>query len=361
MTTVPAQPYDYSFPMEGTALVLIDMQRDFIEPGGFGESLGNDVSTLQAIVPTVKKLLDGFRRAGLPVIHTQEGHVPSLLDCPVSKRTRGRCAPTIGDDGPMGRILVLGEPGCDFIDELRPLPGEIVLPKPGKGAFYGTDLDGILRRMKVSHLMLGGVTTEVCVQTTMREANDRGYECLLIEDATESYFPQFKKATLEMVRAQGGIVGWTSTTADVLAAFEKEPRRAALPDIVDKALSAVPVTMRKLNTGAMRFNDLDWRPFREGLDIYPIVDTTGSGTCASALLRYQPGACVPAHAHLGCEHIYVLEGSQRDERGVYQAGDLLASPPGTSHSIVSDGGCVVLAVWEKPVSFELAGAARVVK
>lgn len=361
MPSVAAQPYDYTFPADGVALVLIDMQRDFVEPGGFGAALGNDVTLLQRIVPTVKRLLDGFRRARLPVIHTQEGHVPSLVDCPPSKRARGRGKTTIGDPGPMGRILVLGEPGCDFVGELRPAPGEIVLPKPGKGAFYGTDLDGILRRMKITHLMLGGVTTEVCVQTTMREANDRGYECLLIEDATESYFPEFKRATLEMVRAQGGIVGWTSTTEYVLASLAPLSPRADANTAVAKGLKAAPAVLRKLNAGPVRFDDLAWMPFRNGIEIFPILDANGAGQCASALLRYKPGANVAAHVHLGCEHIFVLDGSQSDGHNTYSAGDLLASPPGTTHSITSVTGCVVMAIWEKPISFELIGAARIEK
>ena len=219
MPTIAAQPYEYDFPAGRLALVVIDMQRDFIEEGGFGSVLGNDVRPLAAIVPTVRRLLDAFRAAGLPVIHTREGHVPDLSDCPPSKRARGRGALTIGDAGPMGRILVDGEPGNGFVPELAALPGETVLLKPGKGAFYATPLDDILKRLGVNHLVFAGVTTEVCVQTTMREANDRGYECLLAEDATESYFPAFKAATLDMIRAQGGIVGWTAPTEAVVRAL----------------------------------------------------------------------------------------------------------------------------------------------
>ncbi len=220
MSMIAAQPYDYEVPLDGLALVIIDMQRDFLEPGGFGEALGNDVSRLQAIVPTVQQLLQAFRELGLPIIHTQEGHREDLSDCPISKRERGQGALKIGDDGPMGRILVLGEPGNGIIPELQPLPEELVIAKPGKGAFYQTGLDDMLRSQHITHLIFTGVTTEVCVQTTMREANDRGYECLLVEDATESYFPEFKQATLEMIRAQGGIVGWTATAKQVIAALE---------------------------------------------------------------------------------------------------------------------------------------------
>lgn len=219
--SVTAQPYDYELPVSSqVALVVIDMQRDFLEPGGFGDALGNDVMRLQAIVPTLKQLLEGFRSLGLPIIHTLECHQPDLSDCPPSKLKRGRGTLTIGDVGPMGRILIQGESGNGIIPELAPLPGEIVIHKPGKGAFYNTDLEQILQAHGVTHLFITGVTTEVCVQTTMREANDRGYECLMVEDCTESYFPEFKQMTLAMVRAQGGIVGWTSTAAEVLKALE---------------------------------------------------------------------------------------------------------------------------------------------
>ncbi|MGH7355689.1 MAG: cysteine hydrolase family protein [Candidatus Rokuibacteriota bacterium] len=210
MPEVAARPYPYTFDAARTALVVIDMQRDFIERGGFGEALGNDVGRLAAIVPTVQALLDWCRAHGIRVLHTREGHRPDLGDCPPAKLRRGDPALRIGARGPMGRILVDGEPGNDIVPELAPLPGETVIVKPGKGAFWATPLDGLLRAGAITHLMLAGVTTEVCVQTTMREANDRGYECLLIEDATESYFPEFKQATLEMVRAQGAIAGWTA-------------------------------------------------------------------------------------------------------------------------------------------------------
>ena len=214
-----ALPYAFRFPPERTALIVIDMQRDFIEPGGFGSSLGNDVTLLQAIVPTTRRLIDGCRAAGLTIVHTREAHKPDLSDCPEPKRQRGKPGLRIGDPGPMGRILISGEPGNDFVPELTALPDEIVIEKPGKGAFYATELQAILRSRHVSHLVFAGVTTEVCVQTTMREANDRGYDCLLIEDATESYFPQFKVATLDMIRAQGAIVGWTATCDQFLAAL----------------------------------------------------------------------------------------------------------------------------------------------
>jgi len=216
---VAAQPYAYRFEPRSTALIVIDMQRDFVEPGGFGEALGNDVRRLGAIVPTVRALLDWARGRRIAVLHTREGHRPDLADCPPAKLNRGEPSMRIGVKGPMGRVLVDGEPGNDIVAELTPLAGESVIIKPGKGAFWATPLDDMLRWRGITHLILAGVTTEVCVQTTMREANDRGYECLLIEDATESYFPEFKRVTLEMVRAQGAIVGWTAPFAALRAAL----------------------------------------------------------------------------------------------------------------------------------------------
>ncbi|MGC1309435.1 MAG: isochorismatase family cysteine hydrolase [Phormidesmis sp.] len=222
MAKISALPYDYELPSsDHIALVIVDMQRDFLEAGGFGESLGNEVARLQTIVPAIQQLLAAFRSRGLTVIHTKEGHRADLLDCPLSKLYRGKSALTIGDQGPMGRILILGEPGNEIIAPLAPLPDEWVIAKPGKGAFYQTGLDDMLRSRQITHLIFTGVTTEVCVQSTLREANDRGYECLLVEDATESYFPEFKQATIEMVRAQGGIVGWTAMLEPVLAGIEE--------------------------------------------------------------------------------------------------------------------------------------------
>jgi nicotinamidase-related amidase len=220
MNNIDAKPYPYVLPEVAPALVIIDMQRDFVEPGGFGSALGNDVTLLQKIIPTVSTLLACARRLGLVVVHTREAHKTDLSDCPESKRQRGNCAIKIGDNGPMGRLLIDGEPGNDIVKELKPQPGEYDLAKPGKGAFYSTPLQEILTKHNITHLLICGVTTEVCVQTTMREANDRGYECLLVEDATESYFPAFKQATLEMIVAQGGIVGWTASCEKVVAALE---------------------------------------------------------------------------------------------------------------------------------------------
>ncbi|MEM7770923.1 MAG: isochorismatase family cysteine hydrolase [Cyanobacteria bacterium P01_E01_bin.6] len=223
MVAISALPYDYALPDDITALalVIIDMQRDFLEPGGFGDALGNDVTRLQAIVPALQELLATFRALGLLVIHTQECHQSDLLDCPPSKQQRGgKEGLKIGDDGPMGRILIMGEPGNAIIPELAPIDSELVITKPGKGAFFNTPLEDRLEDKGITHLLFTGVTTEVCVQSTMREANDRGYECLMVEDCTESYFPDFKQATLAMVRAQGGIVGWTASAAAVIEALK---------------------------------------------------------------------------------------------------------------------------------------------
>lgn len=214
-----ARPFAFDFDPTTTALVVIDMQRDFMEPGGFGETLGNDVGLLRAIIPTSAALIAGCRRAGVPVIHTRECHLPDLSDCPPAKRLRGKPSSRIVDPGPMGRILIAGEPGAEIIPELFPIHGETVIDKPGKGAFYATPLSDTLSGMGTRTLLFAGVTTEVCVQTTIREANDRGFACLLVEDATESYFPAFKAATLDMIRAQGAIVGWTAPTALVLEAL----------------------------------------------------------------------------------------------------------------------------------------------
>lgn len=215
MIAVPAEPFPFALDPRRCALVVIDMQRDFIEKGGFGESLGNDLAPVAAIVPTVASLIALFRARGWPILHTRESHAPDLSDCPPAKRRRGDPKLRIGDVGPMGRILVRGEPGAAIVPACAPAPGEIEIDKPGKGMFYATDVDAQLRARGIAQLVFAGVTTEVCVQTSMREANDRGYECLLIEDATASYFPEFKAATLAMIRAQGAIVGWTTPLAEL--------------------------------------------------------------------------------------------------------------------------------------------------
>jgi nicotinamidase-related amidase len=199
------------------------MQRDFLEPGGFGESLGNDVSELRSTIEPLSRLLAGCRAAGLPIIHTREGHVPDLSDCPPAKLRRGQPNMRIGDPGPKGRILVRGEEGHDIIDELAPVPGEPVIDKPGKGAFYATDLGEMLSAKKITSLVVTGVTTEVCVHTTVREANDRGYECLVLADCVGSYFPEFQRVALDMIAAQGGIFGWVGTSVAFLDALRAAP------------------------------------------------------------------------------------------------------------------------------------------
>ena len=221
MATVHAEPYEFEFDPATTALMIIDMQRDFVDPGGFGEALGNDVSLLRKAIAPTKQVLEATRRKGLLVIHTREGHRDDLSCLPLNKKLRGRLKTGIGDKGPMGRILVRGEYGHDIIDELKPAPGEPVVDKPGKGAFYATDLDAMLHNRRVRHLVVCGVTTEVCVHTTVREANDRGYDCLVLEDCVGSYFPEFQAAALKMIKAQGGIFGWVSDSGRFLQALDR--------------------------------------------------------------------------------------------------------------------------------------------
>jgi nicotinamidase-related amidase len=216
---VAAEPAPFPLPDGGVALLVIDMQRDFLLPGGFGESLGNDVTRLQRVVPPLARVLGAARAAGIPVVHTREGHLPDLSDCPPAKLRRGSPSQRIGDPGPYGRILVRGEYGHDIIDELAPIAGEPVIDKPGKGAFYATGLGELLDRAGITHLVVTGVTTEVCVHTTVREANDRGFDCLVLADCVGSYFPEFHRVGLQMVSAQGGIFGWVADSAAFLAAL----------------------------------------------------------------------------------------------------------------------------------------------
>ena len=225
LVTIDAEPSAFSFDLARSALVLIDMQRDFLEPGGFGAALGNDVTRLRAAVAPCRAVLDAARALGLLVIHTREGHRPDLSDAPRLKVERGDPALRIGAPGPMGRILVRGEPGHDIIAELCPQPGEPVIDKPGKGAFYQTDLDLMLRNRGIETLLVGGVTTEVCVNTTVREANDRGYRCVVLADCCASYFPEFHAAGLAMIKAQGGIFGWVATSQAVLGALADVPAK----------------------------------------------------------------------------------------------------------------------------------------
>jgi biuret amidohydrolase len=217
MIDIAATPFPYPFAPGRTALVIIDMQRDFVEPGGFGASLGNDVSLLHTAIGPIANLLAAWRARGWPIVHTRESHLPDLSDCPPAKRLRGAPTLRIGEPGAMGRLLIRGEAGTSIIPALAPQVGELVIDKPGKGMFWATGLHEMLQPMGVTHLVFTGVTTEVCVQTSMREANDRGYDCLLVEDATESYFPEFKAAALAMIAAQGAIVGWHAPSGAVLA------------------------------------------------------------------------------------------------------------------------------------------------
>ena len=218
---VKAEPYAFTFVHSATALLMIDFQRDFVDPGGFGEALGNDVSLLRRVVPAAERVLRMAREHGLLIVHTREGHRSDLTDCPPSKKARGRLKAGIGDPGPMGRILVRGEGGHDIVKELGPEVGEPVIDKPGKGAFYATDLDAILKHRGIRHLVVCGVTTEVCVSTTVREANDRGYDCLVLEDCVASYFPAFHEAALGMITAQGGIFGWVASSKSFLRALSR--------------------------------------------------------------------------------------------------------------------------------------------
>jgi nicotinamidase-related amidase len=215
MISVDAKPTPFTFDPERTALIVIDMQRDFLEPGGFGESLGNDVSQLRRTIAPLAAFMAQWRAAGLPIIHTREGHLPDLSDCPPAKLMRGAPSMRIGDPTPNGRILIRGEYGHDIIDELQPIEGEAVVDKPGKGAFYATELSEMLEKDGIKSLLVAGVTTEVCVHTTVREANDRGYECLVLADCVGSYFPEFQRVGLEMIAAQGGIFGWVADSTSV--------------------------------------------------------------------------------------------------------------------------------------------------
>jgi nicotinamidase-related amidase len=219
---VAAEPAPIELDWSATALLIIDMQRDFMEPGGFGETLGNDVSKLSPAVKPIGAVLAAAREMGMLVIHTREGHLPDLSDAPRAKVERGAPSRRIGDPGPMGRILIRGEPGHDIIPELYPFPGEIVIDKPGKGAFYDTELGDILKKRGIANLLVCGVTTEVCVNTTVREANDRGYRCVVIADGCASYFPEFHEMGLKMIKAQGGIFGWVADSGAVLAAMQAE-------------------------------------------------------------------------------------------------------------------------------------------
>ncbi len=216
--TINAEPSVFEADLNRLAIVVIDMQRDFLQGGGFGEALGNDVSRLSVVIEPCRKLLKWARERNLLVIHTREGHRSDMSDVPPAKLERGAPKMRIGDSGPMGRILIRGEAGHDIVPELAPHPGEPVIDKPGKGAFYATDLHSILQNASIDSLIVCGVTTEVCVHTTVREANDRGYRCLVPADCCGSYFPEFHEVGLRMIKAQGGIFGWVSDSTRVLSA-----------------------------------------------------------------------------------------------------------------------------------------------
>jgi len=220
LTTIAAEPEPLAVDTGKTALIIIDMQRDFLEPGGFGAALGNDVARLTAAVGPCAAVLAAARRAGILVIHTREGHRPDLTDAPRLKVERGDPALRIGAPGPMGRILVRGERGHDIVPELYPVAGEPVIDKPGKGAFYQTDLELVLRNRGIETLLVCGVTTEVCVNTTVREANDRGFRSIVLADCCASYFSEFHEVGLKMIKAQGGIFGSVSASAAAIAALE---------------------------------------------------------------------------------------------------------------------------------------------
>ena len=223
---INAKPNPFRFTPERTALLIIDMQNDFCAPGGFGELLGNDITLTKAIIPTIQGLLEQWRQQKLLVIHTREGHLPDLSDCPPSKLNRSLAQGAgIGDSGPMGRILIRGERGHAIVEELTPFPNEIIIDKPGKGAFYSTSLENVLQQHGIESLILTGVTTHVCVHTTLREANDRGYECLVLEDATAAFDERDQEAAIRMVHQQGAIFGWTANTTELINQMEVSAHR----------------------------------------------------------------------------------------------------------------------------------------
>ena len=300
--TVDANPGSYHFDPSRSALVVIDMQRDFIEPGGFGEALGNDVAPLADIVPAVAALLALARRLGMLVVHTRESHLADLSDCPPAKLARGNPSLRIGDQGPMGRILVRGEPGNGIIAQAAPVAGEIVIDKPGKGAFYGTELQAILQARGISHLLFAGVTTEVCVQTSMREANDRGYECLLVDDATASYFPEFKRATLAMIHAQGGIVGWTAPLAALEAAAG---RPASAGEVNHPAVQAQLQARFEAYEDALRRHDVEQLDNFFWYDPHTVRYGVAENLYGGAAVRAYRMGCLPVHPQRRIETVVV--------------------------------------------------------
>ena len=257
-STVMAEPGPIALDWSKTALVIIDMQRDFMEPGGFGETLGNDVSQLARAVKPIASLLGMARDTGILVVHTREGHLPDLSDAPPAKVERGEPSLRIGDPGPMGRILIRGEAGHDIIPSLYPLDSEIVIDKPGKGAFYATELGDLLQKYGIENLLVCGVTTEVCVNTTVREANDRGYRCVVVADGCASYFPEFHEMGLKMIKAQGGIFGWVTDSAAILEAISPETSKDSSRGI---AMSTSTGTAVKPDFKPVLWTPGDWNAF----------------------------------------------------------------------------------------------------
>ena len=216
---IDAEPGPVAIRLDETALMVIDMQKDFVSAGGYGEFLGNDPSLLRRAVPPIQAVLAAARACGMFIIHTREGHLPDLSDCPPTKLTRWPPGNRIGDLGPMGRILIRGEEGHGIIDEVAPLPGELVIDKPGKNSFYATDLHAILRKRAIRKLLITGVTTDVCCSATVIAANDRGFDAIVLADCVASYSPARHQAALDIIKAQGGIFGWVSSSQAFLAAL----------------------------------------------------------------------------------------------------------------------------------------------